>query len=326
MARLDAGTLAPRTRVQGELKISHAAPVELPTDLECDLLDLSGNGLKQLPIGLRAYELNLSGTAIRSLPEDIQVEAILRCDQCKDLENLPPGLTVYHLGLQGCQSLERLPENLNVWSLDLTGCWAFKQWPIHATIRSGRLNLRGCTALNYLPNYLGRLAAVNLRDCPNLATLPEDLAISGWIDLAQSGVSDSKTLPASLNGVEIRWQGVRIEERILCRPETIQVEEILSESNAERRRVLVDRFGVARFMREANAEILDSDSDPGGPRQLLRLEMKEDEPLVTMSCFCPSTKRQYFLRVPPTTSTCRQAAAWIAGFDNPDDYRPLIET
>jgi hypothetical protein len=24
--------------------------------------------------------------------------------------------------------------------------------------------------------------------------------------------------------------------------------------------------------------------------------------------------------------TCRQAVAWTAGFDDPDDYRPLVET
>jgi hypothetical protein len=41
---------------------------------------------------------------------------------------------------------------------------------------------------------------------------------------------------------------------------------------------------------------------------------------------CPSTGRQYVLRVPPTMRSCRQAAAWIAGYDNPADYRPLAET
>ena len=40
----------------------------------------------------------------------------------------------------------------------------------------------------------------------------------------------------------------------------------------------------------------------------------------------PATGRRYVLRVPPQTRTCRQAAAWIAGFDNPDDYQPLAET
>jgi hypothetical protein len=40
---------------------------------------------------------------------------------------------------------------------------------------------------------------------------------------------------------------------------------------------------------------------------------------------CPSTGHLHVLRVPPHMRSCRQAAAWIAGFDNPDDYQPIIE-
>jgi hypothetical protein len=40
---------------------------------------------------------------------------------------------------------------------------------------------------------------------------------------------------------------------------------------------------------------------------------------------CPSTGHIHILRVPPNMRSCRQAAAWIAGFNNPDDYNPLIE-
>jgi hypothetical protein len=32
------------------------------------------------------------------------------------------------------------------------------------------------------------------------------------------------------------------------------------------------------------------------------------------------------IRVPPTLGTCRAAVAWIAGFDDEDDYKPLVET
>jgi hypothetical protein len=32
------------------------------------------------------------------------------------------------------------------------------------------------------------------------------------------------------------------------------------------------------------------------------------------------------VRVPPTMRNCRQAVAWTAGFDNPDDYEPIAET
>lgn len=47
---------------------------------------------------------------------------------------------------------------------------------------------------------------------------------------------------------------------------------------------------------------------------------------VCVSVQCPSTGRRYLIRVPPNTRTCHQAAAWIAGFDDPRKYNPIIET
>jgi hypothetical protein len=72
--------------------------------------------------------------------------------------------------------------------------------------------------------------------------------------------------------------------------------------------------------------VLDRDQDAGGPRRLLRVDVAGDEPLVCVSVICPSTRRQFMLRVPPTMTSCRHAVAWTAGFDNPDDYQPMVET
>jgi hypothetical protein len=318
----------PGMRITGSLQFPEGTTkVRLPPGLHVELLDLSHcTELDELPAGLCCFELNLSGTKVRTLPADLAVESILRLAGCEELVELPAGLKVGSLDLRGCRSLAALPEKLNVWFLDMTGCWNFRTWPAQAIIRSGRLTLRGCTALTCLPSYLGPLAALNVRDCPNLCSLPDALRITGWIDVAQSGLANLRKAPRALRGVALRWQGVVIEERIVFQPETISVAEILAEQNAERRRVLIDRFGVSRFMTEANAEVIDTDEDRGGPRRLLRLPLSDDEPLVTLHCFCPSTGRQYFLRVPPETASCHQAAAWIAGFDDPDQYQPLLET
>jgi hypothetical protein len=300
---------------------------KLPENLDAEVFDFSQcPDFEKLPRGLRCFELNLSNTRVRKLPDDLSVESILNLSGCTELVELPAGLKLGTLHLRGCQSLAALPEELDVWFLDLTGCWNLHTWPKRAAIHSGRLTLRGCTALTELPAYLGPVAALNVRDCPNLRDLPDQLRITGWIDVAQSGLAETRRLPAALRGVDLRWQGVRVEERIIVNPETITVEEILAEQNAERRRVLLDRFGVSRFMTETEARVLDHDADQGGPRKLLFVELKEDEPLVTLSCFCPSTGKNYFLRVPPHTKTCHQAAAWIAGFGDPADYHPLKET
>ena len=79
-------------------------------------------------------------------------------------------------------------------------------------------------------------------------------------------------------------------------------------------------------MGEAGATVMDRDRDAGGERQLLRVKLEGDEDLVCVSVSCPSTERRYLLRVPPTMRTCRQAVAWTAGFDDPELYRPLVET
>ncbi len=322
------GKARPGMCVEGVLHFpSESHAWVLPPNLEAEVLDFSQcHSLEKLPSGLRCFELDLSNTRVRTLPDDLVVASILKLAGCTELVQLPAGLQVGTLDLRGCQSLAALPEDLDVWFLDLTGCWNLRDWPMRANIRSGRLTLRGCTALTSLPAYLGPLAALDIRDCPNLRALPEQLRVAGWVDLAQSGLAETKRLPSSLDGVDLRWQGVRIDARVILQPETITVPELLGELNAERRRVLLDRFGVSRFMTETEARTLDQDTDPGGPRKLLFVELKEDEPLVTLSCFCPSTGKNYFLRVPPGMKTCHQAAAWMAGFDDPAHYHPLRET
>jgi hypothetical protein len=307
-------------------KSQRSLPPKFPEGLQVDVLDLTGREGFTLPSGLRCIELNLSRTAVERLPDDLKVESRLDLAGGDRLRELPAGLTVANLILRGCTALTSLPEGLDVWFLELTGCWAFEHWPKRITIRGGRLQLRGCTALRSLPPDLKRLSALNVRECPNLASLPPDLVVTGWLDLGHSGIADESQFPESLAGTQLRWAGVNIDRRIAFHPEEIDIDEVLSERNAERRRVLLDRFGYTRFIREAHAEILNRDTDPGGERQLLKVALKDDEDLVALSCFCPSTQRQYIIRVPPTTLTCHQAAAWIAGFDNPDDYRPLIET
>ena len=323
-ASSDPAILQPR---DGIVQLEKQQWTQLPPGFTCDVLDLTRcTGNIKLPSGLAVYELHLEGTQIETLPDDLKVEMAIHLSNCRELRSLPEGLTTGALWLQRCSSLTSLPEDLDVWFLDMSGCWAFDTWPDHADIRAGNLNLRGCTALESLPYYLGPLASLNVRDCSRLVHLPEGLKITGWIDIAQSELASVKVRPASLEGVEIRWQGVRIEERIWLQPESITIDEILKQENAELRRVLIDRFGQSRFMTKAKAEVLDEDQDAGGVRKLLRVPLPDDEPLVTLSCRCPSTGRDYFLRVPPNMPTCRHAAAWMAGYDNPNDYNPEIET
>ncbi len=295
----------------------------LPEGLEVRHLDISGcTNLTGLPAGLRCYEVVASGSGLRSLPADLRVESRIDVRDCAHLTELPAGLKVGSLVLRGCTSLAMLPEGLDVNFLDLRGCARLANWPGAATIRIGRLDLGGCRRLTSMPEGLGRLAQLDISDCVGLQELPEGLQVGSWIEIANTGIT---SLPDSLAGVNLRWRGVPIDERIAFHPEAIEVREILEEGNAERRRVLLERIGIDRFVDEADAQVLDEDRDPGGTRRLLRVPMLDDEDLVCVMVRCPSTGGRYLLRVPPTMKTCRQAVAWTAGFDDPSLYRPLIE-
>jgi hypothetical protein len=317
------GTLRPDVQVRGPLTLKGQPIQALPPGLQVDTLDLSDctalrllpadlrvrrlvlngcTGLTALPAGLRCYELEARGTGLTTLPAGLQVGYRIDLSDSPYLTHLPAGLKTGVLILRNCLQLTALPEELAVYFLNVAGCEALAHWPASAAVEVGCADLRGCRSLHTLPAHLHNLA---------------------WIDLADSGVTE---LPRGLADVGLRWRGIPVEPRIVFHPETITAADVLYESNAERRRIVLERMGYEAFLTQSSAEVLDTDRDPGGQRRLLRVPIPGDEPLVCLAVRCPSTWRQYMLRVPPATRTCRQAAAWIAGFDNPDDYAPLVET
>jgi hypothetical protein len=296
----------------------------LPDDMQVGRLNLSGcHNLRRLPANLRCYELNLSGASITALPADLKVDFRLDLSDCTALETLPAGLKVGSLILRECTALETLPEGLDVAFLDISGCVGLREWPQQARVQVGRLNLRGCYQLTALPAWLTDLAQLDLAGCDNITELPAGLKVRSWLDIAGTGIL---SLPAGMEPVQLRWRGVAIDHRVAFAPETITAREVMDTPNVELRRILMERMGYENFMREVRSETLDMDRDPGGPRLLLRVPLGRDEPLVCLSVTCPSTGRNYMLRVPPEMRTCRQAAAWLAGFDSEKDYRPLQET
>jgi hypothetical protein len=320
-----AGRAPAGMRVAGPLDLSGVhQPFVLPEGLIVRRLTLRGStGLAELPRGLRCYELDARQTLLRSLPNDIQVEYRLDLEGCAALELLPAGLKVGSLVLRDCTALTALPEGLDVYFLDITGCSQLVRWPRTGALRIGRLLARGCTRLATLPHWLTNLSQLDVGGCVNLTDLPATLRVTSWIDLAHTRIT---WLPVAARGAQIRWRGVPIDERIAFRPETITGGEVLQEQNAERRRVLLERMGYEAFLQQVRAQEIARDRDAGGERRLLRVPLEGDEPLVCLAVICPSTGRQYLLRVPPSMRTCHQAAAWIAGFDNPSHYRLAAES
>jgi len=145
------------------------------------------------------------------------------------------------------------------------------------------------------------------------------------------------------------WHGVRVSADIIEYPDTITVEAIDAEANAEIARVMVERYGLDRFLRDGKAKAVGRD-DWG---TLWRRPMKGADPLVLVEVLNSTPEpdgstKTYFLRVPPgfggTTKSIRvafdddargdvrtvartphAAIAWTFGL-TPDEYRPAVMT
>jgi hypothetical protein len=129
------------------------------------------------------------------------------------------------------------------------------------------------------------------------------------------------------------WHGVRVPERFVYTPETITTEEMLRERNLEVRRLMLERIGFDRLILDTHARPVHMDEC--GALYRLRLSHRSSgvrlaEPMtlvhVTNSTAEPDgTRKRYFLRVPPSVRTAREAVAWTFGLTE-EQYRPSIET
>ena len=100
----------------------------------------------------------------------------------------------------------------------------------------------------------------------------------------------------------------------------------MEERNIEVRRVMMERYGQSRFIIDSGAVKVDSD-DYG---VLYRKDIPDDEPLVMVKVVNSTPEldgsfKDYFLRVPPTILTPREAVAWTFG-KNANEYQPRFQT
>jgi hypothetical protein len=134
--------------------------------------------------------------------------------------------------------------------------------------------------------------------------------------------------------------GVRVPDDVIERPDTITTAAIDSESNAEVRRVMIERYrhgeevsGAAAYIRDAGGERLDHNERYG---TLWRREFRKDEegsveePIVMVEVLNSTpepdgSRKRYWLRVPPSMTTAREAVAWTFGLSG-REYDPLKET
>jgi hypothetical protein len=122
------------------------------------------------------------------------------------------------------------------------------------------------------------------------------------------------------------WHGVRVPRVVIENPESLPAADVLAEADVEVRRIMIDRVGPERLIRDGGARRVAEDESG----ILWRLDLAEDEPLVCVevrdaTLGRDAAFRRYVLRVPPDVRTARAAVAWTFGVET-GEYRPAIET
>ena len=111
--------------------------------------------------------------------------------------------------------------------------------------------------------------------------------------------------------------GVKLPEKYgKVHPDLWQAEWLLSESNAELRRVLIERIGYDRIYQQLQAVELDSWQE----YTLLKIDNADVEPIYLLKMTCPSTGHIHALRVPPDMPSAKEAIRWVNWDIDPEEF------
>jgi hypothetical protein len=91
---------------------------------------------------------------------------------------------------------------------------------------------------------------------------------------------------------------------------------ILTEQNAEIRRLLIETIGYGKICRDLNAKNMDSWRE----YELLRIDNADVEPIVMVKMTCPSTRMIHAHRVHPSITSARAAITAVNGGIDPEEF------
>ncbi|MFN6463460.1 MAG: DUF6745 domain-containing protein [Nostoc sp. DedVER02] len=114
------------------------------------------------------------------------------------------------------------------------------------------------------------------------------------------------------------YHGVTLPEKYgKIHPQQWQSRWLLTEENAELRRVLIQGIGYARISQELQAIELDNWQE----YTLLKIDADVDEePIYLLKMTCPSTSFIHALRVPPNMKSAREAIGWVNWGVDPEEF------
>jgi hypothetical protein len=123
------------------------------------------------------------------------------------------------------------------------------------------------------------------------------------------------------------FKGVQVPRKYILEPESLTYEEVMTHANAEVRRVGIEIYGFDRLIEEKKLRCIHKDKDTGAGLYQMKIGdlVIQVVRVLDGTPMTDGTRKVYFLQVPPTMTTCKQAIAWTFRKE-PDDYNPDIET
>jgi hypothetical protein len=122
------------------------------------------------------------------------------------------------------------------------------------------------------------------------------------------------------------WNGVRVTEQIIMRPESLTPEQIAKESNAQVRQVMVERIGIERVCQMFQAQCIDRVTGDY-PYELLLLDLGDGRKRPYLKMLNPSMPGIFHIEgVHPDCKTVQQSLNWRAGGNVHEHWQPEILT
>lgn len=109
--------------------------------------------------------------------------------------------------------------------------------------------------------------------------------------------------------------GISVTEQIVMHPETLTPQEIEGQRDVEVRRIMMERYGVEKFIKSVSASLIHQTVFNERTCQLWRYHQTDDEDVTLLKVTNATAEpdgsfKDYWLRVPPSLTNALKAVAW----------------
>jgi hypothetical protein len=142
-----------------------------------------------------------------TIPNDTHFEKDLTIINCPNFKNIGKGVSVYNLSIEDCHNFTYIDDCLKAVSMKISKCPSFESLGNKIRLGAGAYSRYNTTIIDNCPKFkhIGKEFKVrnedlNIKKCPTLENLPEDMSFKGNLLIEDSGV---KSIPQTLKSMGV---------------------------------------------------------------------------------------------------------------------------